>query len=37
VVVFYRTFAPNFSLTKDYVVTVVAVLGKTSTPYGYSW
>jgi NRAMP (natural resistance-associated macrophage protein)-like metal ion transporter len=35
--VFYRTFVPNFSLTKDYVVTVVAVLGTTITPYCFFW
>ncbi len=31
--VLYRTFVPNFSLKTDYVVTVVAVLGTTITPY----
>jgi NRAMP (natural resistance-associated macrophage protein)-like metal ion transporter len=35
--VLYRTLAPNFSLTKDYVVTVVAVLGTTITPYCFFW
>ncbi|MGA2493788.1 MAG: Nramp family divalent metal transporter [Roseiarcus sp.] len=35
--VLYRTFVPNFSLTKDYVVTVVAVLGTTITPYCFFW
>jgi NRAMP (natural resistance-associated macrophage protein)-like metal ion transporter len=35
--VFYRTFVPNFSLSKDYVVTVVAVLGTTITPYCFFW
>jgi NRAMP (natural resistance-associated macrophage protein)-like metal ion transporter len=33
----YNTFVPNFSLTKDYVVTVVAVLGTTITPYCFFW
>ena len=31
--VVYSTFVPSFSLQKDYVVTVVAVLGTTITPY----
>jgi NRAMP (natural resistance-associated macrophage protein)-like metal ion transporter len=35
--VFYNTFIPNFSLSKDYVVTVVAVLGTTITPYCFFW
>ena len=35
--VLYRTFVPNFSLAKDYVVTVVAVLGTTITPYCFFW
>jgi NRAMP (natural resistance-associated macrophage protein)-like metal ion transporter len=35
--VLYRTFVPNFSLTTDYVVTVVAVLGTTITPYCFFW
>jgi len=35
--VLYRTFVPNFSLSKDYVVTVVAVLGTTITPYCFFW
>ncbi len=35
--VLYRTFVPTFSLTKDYVVTVVAVLGTTITPYCFFW
>ncbi len=35
--VFYRTFVPSFSLDKDYVVTVVAVLGTTITPYCFFW
>ena len=34
--VLYRTFVPSFSLT-DYVVTVVAVLGTTITPYCFFW
>jgi NRAMP (natural resistance-associated macrophage protein)-like metal ion transporter len=36
-VVLFRTFVPNFSLDKDYVVTVVAVLGTTITPYCFFW
>jgi NRAMP (natural resistance-associated macrophage protein)-like metal ion transporter len=35
--VLYRTFVPSFSLTTDYVVTVVAVLGTTITPYCFFW
>jgi NRAMP (natural resistance-associated macrophage protein)-like metal ion transporter len=35
--VIYRTFVPNFSLKTDYVVTVVAVLGTTITPYCFFW
>src|SRR5579864_5194276 len=35
--VLYRTFVPNFSLSTDYVVTVVAVLGTTITPYCFFW
>ena len=35
--VLYSTFVPNFSLQKDYVVTVVAVLGTTITPYCFFW
>ena len=35
--VLYRTFVPHFLLTKDYVVTVVAVLGTTITPYCFFW
>lgn len=35
--VLYRTFALSFSLDKDYVVTVVAVLGTTITPYCFFW
>jgi len=31
------TFVPNVSLAKDYVVTVVAVLGTTITPYCFFW
>jgi NRAMP (natural resistance-associated macrophage protein)-like metal ion transporter len=35
--VLYCTFVPRFSLQKDYVVTVVAVLGTTITPYCFFW
>jgi NRAMP (natural resistance-associated macrophage protein)-like metal ion transporter len=35
--VLYRTFVPNFSLDTNYVVTVVAVLGTTITPYCFFW
>jgi len=35
--VFYRTFVPNFSFATDYVITVVAVLGTTITPYCFFW
>jgi NRAMP (natural resistance-associated macrophage protein)-like metal ion transporter len=35
--VLYSTFVPSFSLAKDYVVTVVAVLGTTITPYCFFW
>jgi Mn2+/Fe2+ NRAMP family transporter len=35
--VLYRTFVPNFSMRSDYVVTVVAVLGTTITPYCFFW
>ena len=35
--VLHSTFVPNFSLEKDYVVTVVAVLGTTITPYCFFW
>jgi NRAMP (natural resistance-associated macrophage protein)-like metal ion transporter len=35
--VLYRTFVPNFSLGTNYVVTVVAVLGTTITPYCFFW
>jgi len=33
----YDTFVPQFSLQKDFVVTVVAVLGTTITPYCFFW
>jgi NRAMP (natural resistance-associated macrophage protein)-like metal ion transporter len=33
----YRTFVPDFVLSKDYIVTVVAVLGTTITPYCFFW
>jgi Mn2+/Fe2+ NRAMP family transporter len=35
--VVYSTFVPSFSLQKEYVVTVVAVLGTTITPYCFFW
>ena len=35
--VVYRTFIPSFSLQRNYVVTVVAVLGTTITPYCFFW
>jgi NRAMP (natural resistance-associated macrophage protein)-like metal ion transporter len=35
--VLYRTLVPNISLSTDYVVTVVAVLGTTITPYCFFW
>ena len=35
--VLYRTFVPSFSAGKDYVVTVVAVLGTTITPHCFFW
>ena len=35
--VVYRTFVPSFSLKTDYIVTVVAVLGTTITPYCFFW
>ena len=35
--VLYSTFVPNFSLKTEYVVTVVAVLGTTITPYCFFW
>jgi Mn2+/Fe2+ NRAMP family transporter len=33
----YSTLVPNFSFGADYVVTVVAVLGTTITPYCFFW
>lgn len=33
----YDTLVPRFSLATDYVVTVVAVLGTTITPYCFFW
>src|SRR5450631_405783 len=33
----YHTFVPSFIWQKDYVVTVVAVLGTTITPYCFFW
>ncbi len=35
--VIHDTFLPNFSLGTDYVVTIVAVLGTTITPYCFFW
>ena len=35
--VMHRAFVPHFLLSKDYVVTVVAVLGTTITPYCFFW
>jgi len=35
--VLYSTFVPHFSLKTAYVVTVVAVLGTTITPYCFFW
>ena len=35
--VLWSTFVPSFSLKTDYVVTVVAVLGTTITPYCFFW
>jgi NRAMP (natural resistance-associated macrophage protein)-like metal ion transporter len=35
--VLYSTFVPSFSLKKEYVVIVVAVLGTTITPYCFFW
>ena len=35
--VLHSIIVPNFSLSKDYVVTVVAVLGTTITPYCFFW
>jgi NRAMP (natural resistance-associated macrophage protein)-like metal ion transporter len=32
-----NTFVPSVTLTKDYIVTVVAVLGTTITPYCFFW
>src|SRR5579883_1309260 len=32
-----NTFIPNFSWQKDYIVTIVAVLGTTITPYCFFW
>ena len=36
-VVLHNTLVPNFSMSTDYVVTVVAVLGTTITPYCFFW
>lgn len=33
----YSTFVPRFVLHKDYIVTIVAVLGTTITPYCFFW
>ena len=33
----YATLVPSFSLRTDYIVTVVAVLGTTITPYCFFW
>jgi NRAMP (natural resistance-associated macrophage protein)-like metal ion transporter len=33
----YSAFVPTFSLQKDFVVTIVAVLGTTITPYCFFW
>jgi Mn2+/Fe2+ NRAMP family transporter len=33
----YDTLVPHFSISADYVVTVVAVLGTTITPYCFFW
>jgi NRAMP (natural resistance-associated macrophage protein)-like metal ion transporter len=35
--VLYRTFVPSFAAGRDYIVTVVAVLGTTITPYCFFW
>jgi NRAMP (natural resistance-associated macrophage protein)-like metal ion transporter len=35
--VLYRMFVPSVSLSKEYIVTVVAVLGTTITPYCFFW
>jgi len=36
-VVLHSTFIPNFLMNRDYVITVVAVLGTTITPYCFFW
>jgi len=36
-VVLHNTLVPNFSMSTDYVVAVVAVLGTTITPYCFFW
>src|SRR6267142_586380 len=33
----YATFIPSFSLNRDYLVSVVAVLGTTISPYLFFW
>lgn len=33
----FTTFVPSFSWQKDYIVTIVAVLGTTITPYCFFW
>jgi len=33
----FATFIPSFSWQKDYIVTIVAVLGTTITPYCFFW
>lgn len=33
----YATFVPSFSFNADYIVTIVAVLGTTITPYCFFW
>jgi hypothetical protein len=33
----YHTFVPSFIWQKDYIVTIVAVLGTTITPYCFFW
>ncbi len=33
----FATFVPSFSWQKDYIVTIVAVLGTTITPYCFFW
>jgi len=33
----YHTFVPSFVWQKDYIVTIVAVLGTTITPYCFFW